>query len=61
MKYSGAFIKKYGEYFKIKEFLDIFIYWSADIKQVVKDFTDRYSKKDPAKYGHERSLIAVKL
>jgi hypothetical protein len=54
------FTDGFEEYLKLPEFINLFKKWPADLEGKVKKFTAKKSKKEPQKFGHERSLIVVK-
>lgn len=51
----------FERYAELPGFIDLFRKWPADLEQKVREFTDIMSRKDPANFGHERSLIAVSI
>jgi serine/threonine protein phosphatase PrpC len=54
----------FEEYDKLKEFLDIFMRWEKNDKRktesALKKFSKEKAEKDESKFGHERTLIAVR-
>jgi len=56
----ALFSDGFEEYLKLPEFVSLFKKWPADLEDKVKEFTAERSKKEPQKFGHERSLIMVK-
>ena len=48
-------------YFSRLEFLNLLADWPADLEQEIKKLTRGYIDQDLEKYGHERTLIAIKF
>lgn len=48
-------------YLKLKDFITLFKTWPEDLKEKVKAFTRIKSKENPARFSHERSLIALSI
>lgn len=46
-------------YSKNQDFLELFKEWNEDLKERIKIFSKEMNLKDPEKYGHERSLVAI--
>jgi serine/threonine protein phosphatase PrpC len=51
----------FENYIKLPEFIDMFKKWPEDLKKQVESFTAKKSLDNPKKFGHERTLIAVKI
>jgi hypothetical protein len=51
----------FENYMKLPEFIDMFKKWQNDLENQVKRFTAKKSLADPKKFGHERTLIVVKI
>lgn len=49
----------FENYFSINEFIDIFKIWPKNIKEQIENIISNKSKKDPNKFGREKTLIAV--
>lgn len=49
----------FENYIKNPDFLNLFKDWTDDLKERITEFSKEMNLKDPEKYGHERSLIAV--
>ncbi|MFH1473068.1 MAG: protein phosphatase 2C domain-containing protein [bacterium] len=49
----------FENYIKNPDFLNLFKDWAGDLKERVSEFSKEMNLKDPEKYGHERSLIAI--
>ncbi len=50
----------YEEYIKLKKFVGLFIKWNKNVKQEIKEIEKELIKKDADKYGHERTMFAVR-
>lgn len=46
-------------YMQNSDFLELFKEWNEDLKKRIVEFSREMNSKDPEKYGHERSLMAV--
>lgn len=44
-----------------KQFQQLFLEWSNDLKKKVIELSQTLNEKDPDEYGHERSLIVIKV
>ncbi|MBI2626700.1 MAG: protein phosphatase 2C domain-containing protein [Parcubacteria group bacterium] len=53
------FTDGFEHYMKNPYFLGLFKEWDENIKSCIIDFSKEMNQKNPGKYGHERSLIAV--
>lgn len=51
----------FEEYMNLPEFIDIFKSWPYDIESEIKKFTSARENEDFEKFGHERTLIMIKL
>lgn len=49
----------FAEYFNNDEFLGLFADWNDTLETRVREFSRRWAERDPERYGHERSLIAI--
>ena len=54
-----VFTDGFEYYIRNPEFLNIFNEEGGDLKEKIREFSNKMNLKDPEKYGHERSLIAV--
>ena len=54
-----VFTDGFEHYVKNTEFLKIFKNWDESLKERIAEFSRVMNLKDPDKYGHERSLIAI--
>jgi hypothetical protein len=55
--YSDGF----EQYFELPAFSDLFARWPEDLKQELQRYTAAKSREDGAKFGHERTLIAINV
>jgi hypothetical protein len=53
------FTDGFEHYVRNPDFLNIFNEEGSDLKEKIKEFSNKMNLKDPEKYGHERSLIVV--
>lgn len=51
----------FENYMKLPEFIDIFKKWQGDLEDQIKRFTAKKSLVDPKSFGHERTLVVVKI
>ncbi len=51
----------FEDYLKLPEMATLFVSWPVDIESQLKNFTYRKAEEDPEAFGHERSLIAIKI
>lgn len=51
----------FENYMKLPEFIDMFKKWQNGLGNQVKRFTAKKSLSDPKNFGHERTLIVVKI
>jgi len=56
-----VFTDGFEPYAKNYAFLKIFKNWDDDLKKRIVEFSKSMNLKDPEKYGHERSLIAIMI
>ena len=54
-----VFTDGFEHYMKNTDFLEIFKNWDNDLEKCIAEFSRSMNPKDPEKYGHERSLIAI--
>lgn len=54
-----VFTDGFEHYIKNPEFTELFKNWSDDLADRSKTFSENMNRKDPEKYGHERSIIAI--
>ena len=54
-----VFTDGFEYYVKNSDFLELFKKWDMDLERRIAEFSEKANQKDPEKYGHERSLIAV--
>lgn len=57
----SVFTDGFEEYWRLPQFISIFKDWSDDLEKQVKDFTTQKSQINPDSFGHERSLIVIKI
>ena len=55
------FTDGFEHYVKNFDFLKLFKNWDDSLKERVAEFSKEMNLKDPEKYGHERSLIAISI
>lgn len=53
------FTDGFEHYVKNPDFVELFKNWNGDLQECIADFSKKANQKDPLKYGHERSLIAI--
>ncbi len=46
-------------YVEDSNFLELFKNWDENLDKRIAEFSEGANLKDPEKYGHERSLIAI--
>ncbi len=56
-----VFTDGFEHYVKNSEFLNILKNWSDDLKDRIKEFSEKMNIENPANYGHERSLIVLSI
>lgn len=54
-----VFTDGFEHYIKNQDFTDLFKNWTDDLQNRITGFSQRMNLKDPEKYGHERSVIAI--
>jgi hypothetical protein len=54
-----VFTDGFEHYMINSDFLELFEEWNENLKSRIAEFSEKINLKDPEKYGHERSLIAV--
>lgn len=54
-----VFTDGFEHYVKNPEFQNLFKNWNDALKERIVEFSKEMNLKDPEKYGHERSLIAI--
>jgi serine/threonine protein phosphatase PrpC len=54
-----VFTDGFEDYVKNPDFLILFKEWDNDLKERIAKFSKEMNVRDPEKYGHERSLIAI--
>lgn len=54
-----VFTDGFEYYMQNSDFLELFKKWDKDLKNRIAEFSEEMNLKDPEKYGHERSIIAV--
>lgn len=54
-----VFTDGFEYYMQNPDFLELFKEWNGNLKERIAEFSKETNLKDPEKYGHERSLIAV--
>lgn len=55
------FTDGFEEYLRLPEFIKLFKSWPKKLKSNLEKITRKMSKKDPDKFGQERSLITISL
>jgi len=55
------FTDGFEHYFELPELLELFKAWPADLEVKLKNFTRQKSKTDSERFGHERTLIVIKI
>jgi hypothetical protein len=55
--YSDGF----EQYFNLPQFLDIFRLWPDNLQEQIEALTAAKSREDGANFGHERTIIALKI
>lgn len=56
-----VFTDGFKHYAKNTRFQELFKDWGENIKERIKGFSEEMNAKDPQKYGHERSVIAISV
>jgi hypothetical protein len=56
-----VFTDGFNDYLKIKQFTNLFFKWPPHIGERVRKITSKMSTQKPKIFGHERSLIVVKI
>jgi hypothetical protein len=51
----------YEKYLNLPELIKLFVDWPLFLKNKVKALSRKLSEEDPEKYGHERTIIVVKI
>jgi len=46
-------------YMQNPDFLELFKEWDKNLKECIRQFSEKMNLTDPEKFGHERSLIAI--
>ncbi len=54
-----VFTDGFEHYVKNPDFLTLFNEWSDNLEERIAEFSKEMNIRDPEKYGHERSLIAI--
>jgi serine/threonine protein phosphatase PrpC len=56
-----VFTDGFEHYIKNQNFVNLFKDWNVDLQNRIKKFSQTLNQENPEKYGHERSLIAIKF
>lgn len=51
----------FEHYMSHDKFLDLFRNWEGNVKQRVRSISQKLAKEKPDKYGHERTLLAIRV
>jgi hypothetical protein len=51
----------FENYFQLPEFINLLNKWPDDLESRLREFIAAKEKEDPAKFGYERSLIAISI
>ena len=51
----------FEHYFNHEQFLQFFTEWRDGLQEQVRNFSQKIAQEKPKKFGHERSLIAIRV
>lgn len=55
------FTDGFEDFLKLPDFTSLLTTWPTDLESRIKNFTKKKSDEDPETFGHERSVIAIRI